>query len=129
MEKLKIKDQIDFYKGCIKKLEKELEKQPTTIEIQAHKFEVYHEDASLKLNYLDTVGYCERMGKGWRLPTRKEQLEMYENKKELGLKDANYWSSTEYTTTNAYYFNFISGNASNVNLNSTLSVRAVRTIK
>ena len=120
---------IEIYKQQIKKLEECLKSTPTTIEVPAHKFEVYHEDVDVKLDHWDAVKYCKGLGDGWRLPTRKEKLEMYDRKEELGLKDASYWSSTENGSTTAFNFSFTNGTAYNTNKNSTLSVRAVRTIK
>ena len=127
-EILTLKDKIRIYKKEIIKLEKELENQ-TTIEVPAHKFEVYHKDARFKLNHFDAIEYCERIGNGWRLPTRKEQLEMYGSKEQLGLKDDFYWSITEFTTTNAFYFGFNNGFVYSYSKNYKLRVRAVRTIK
>ena len=99
------------------------------IKIPVKKFEVYKDDCYCKLSFDDAKKYCESLGDGWRLPTRKEQLEMYDYKEELGLKHSIYWSSTEYSTTNAFNFYFIDGYAFFSLKFNTNSVRAVRTIK
>ena len=39
---------------------------------------------------------------------------------------ANYWSSTEYSSNNAFYFNFFNNAAANVGKSNTWYVRAVR---
>lgn len=44
-----------------------------------------------------------------------------------GFSSANYWSSTEFDITNAYYSNFTSGSANLIgSKNSVANVRAVR---
>ena len=71
----------------------------------------------------------------WFLPSKDELNLMYQNIGQgnaLGLGNvggfagAYYWSSTEYNTTNAYYFYFYNGYAYYSSKNSTYSVRAVR---
>ena len=129
LSKSELIETIELHKQQIKKLEECLESRATTIEISTHKFEVYPRDAELKLEHDDAVKYCKGLGKGWRLPTRKEQLEMYKHKESLKLDDAYYWSSTEYNSNNAWYYNFKYGYSSyNYKIN-TYRVRAVRTIK
>lgn len=124
LEIYKIEQKTSELKRKLKSLER-----CKIIKRQPHKFEVYHEDANLKLNHLDALEYCSLLGNGWRLPTRKELLEMYDHKEALGLKNTPYWSSTEYNTTYAFNIYFFNGHASATNKFSTYSVRAVRTIK
>ena len=99
-----------------------------TIEVPVQKFEVYHKDCKFKLEHDDAAKYCKGLGDGWRLPTRKEQLEMHEHKEELGLKGY-YWSSAEYDLNNAWFYCFYSGFSVTLNKSNTYRVRAVRTIK
>ncbi|MCF8321318.1 MAG: DUF1566 domain-containing protein [Flavobacterium sp.] len=64
----------------------------------------------------------------WYLPSRDEMAKMILNKNAIGgFSSANYWSSTEYDITTAYYSNFTSGSANLVgSKNSVANVRAVR---
>lgn len=64
----------------------------------------------------------------WHLPSRDEISKMILNKNAIGgFTGANYWSSTEYDITNAYYSNFTSGSANLVGSKNFVSnVRAVR---
>jgi len=68
----------------------------------------------------------------WYLPSIDELQKLYNNRVAIGGFDtsanlsAYYWSSTEYTSTVAFYFRFFNGSASNFTKGTTLSVRAVR---
>ena len=98
------------------------------IVIPVKKIEVYSEDCYGFLNYHEAKEYCKGLGKDWRLPTQEELLKMHEHRKELGLKNSTYWSSTEYNAIVAYSFNFFYGNSSKNGKYNSNSVRAVRTI-
>lgn len=64
----------------------------------------------------------------WYLPSREEMSKMILNKNAIGgFSSANYWSSSEFSGTNAYYSNFTSGSANLTgSKNSVANVRAVR---
>ncbi len=64
----------------------------------------------------------------WYLPSRDEMAKMILNRNVIGgFSSANYWSSTEFSGTNAYYSNFTSGSANLVGAKNTVAnVRAVR---
>ena len=64
----------------------------------------------------------------WYLPSRDEMSKMIQNKSAIGgFTSANYWSSSEYDITNAYYSNFTSGSANLIGSKQFVSnVRAVR---
>jgi hypothetical protein len=64
----------------------------------------------------------------WYLPSKDEMAKMILNKNAIGgFSGANYWSSSEYDTRNAYYANFTSGTANLVGSKDSVSnVRAVR---
>jgi len=66
--------------------------------------------------------------KDWRMPTNRELNLMYVNKSEVGgLKDAYYWSSTEYDVNGAWLQDFSNGNQYNASKSGISSnVRAVR---
>ena len=66
----------------------------------------------------------------WYLPSRSELSLMYTNLKSAGLggfSSIDYWSSTEYSATSAYYQSFSTGTASYATKSTTKYVRAVRT--
>jgi hypothetical protein len=64
----------------------------------------------------------------WYLPSKNEMAKMILNKNAIGgFSSANYWSSTEFDSLNAYYSNFTSGNSNMTgSKNSVANVRAVR---
>lgn len=64
----------------------------------------------------------------WYLPSRDEMSKMILNKNAIGnFTSANYWSSSEYDISNAYYSNFTSGSANLIGSKNFVSnVRAVR---
>ena len=66
--------------------------------------------------------------KDWRMPTNRELNLMYVNKSEVGgLKDAYYWSSTEYDVNGAWLQDFSNGNQYNASKSGISSnIRAVR---
>ena len=81
--------------------------------------------------------YIATLGAGWYLPSIDELGLLYYNRysAQKGLRSggntllsdaANYWSSTEYDATNAYYFTFNNGSASVNSKTSTVTVRGVR---
>jgi hypothetical protein len=62
----------------------------------------------------------------WYLPSKEELNALYVNLKKIGvggLEGKTYWSSSEYSDSNAWTFN---GDASYYNKNWTQDVRAVR---
>ena len=128
LSKSELIETIELHKKQIKKLEECLESRATTIEVPVHKFEVYPRDAYLKLEHDNAVKYCKGLGDGWRLPTRKEQVEMHEHKEQLGLENTAYWSSTEFNSNFAWFYNFADGYSYVFNKNNTFRVRAVKTI-
>jgi hypothetical protein len=64
----------------------------------------------------------------WYLPSKNEMSKMILNKNAIGgFSSANYWSSTEFDSLNAYYSNFTSNNSNLTgSKNSVANVRAVR---
>ena len=104
-----------------KKKDKEVE---SIIVEQHYKFEVHPEELG-KMNWEDAVKAVKELGDDWRLPTIEECFIMYNHKVIIA---NTYWSSTEYDSTNAWYFNFGYGGAYNYsyNKNTTYYVRAVK---
>ena len=88
--------------------------------------EVSHNLGSM--NWYDAKIACQKLGLGWRLPTKDELNMLYENKEEIGgFADNSYWSSTEFINFLAWVHNFGSGIEGNNDKNYLYgSVRAVR---
>ena len=80
-------------------------------------FELHSE--TKKLNWYEAVDYCKSLGDGWRLPTILELHLIHDAKV---IKEDIYWSSSEYTNTNAWYFYFYFGSASYSNKSNTFYV-------
>jgi len=92
----------------------------------------FGETAEKKMNWQKANDYCKSLGKGWRLPTRIELIEMYDSGKVDGFKtDAYYWSSTTYViaTEYAWFVDFYHGNVNSSNKEIRYYVRQAREIK
>ena len=67
---------------------------------------------------------------GWRLPTKEELNVLYQHKDVVGgFANFFYWSSTEYSSTNAWYQSFNFGVLNNGAKTATCLVRAVRAVR
>ncbi|MBK9321427.1 MAG: DUF1566 domain-containing protein [Bdellovibrionaceae bacterium] len=92
------------------------------------------QSASLALSYTDTdaAKFCENMtyagNSDWYLPARQELNYLYQNSSNIDgfAYSNNYWSSTESSTTNAWYFNFTLGTIAS---NFKTGVQYVRCIR
>jgi GH24 family phage-related lysozyme (muramidase) len=59
--------------------------------------EVAEKDFPEKMNWEDAKKACEKLGEGWRLPTKDELKILFRKKDKIGgLSDCYYWSSSEY---------------------------------
>jgi hypothetical protein len=81
-----------------------------------------------ELTWGEAKEWCENQGKDWRLPTRIELLQAFEEKID-GFGVSNCWSSTEYSSMYVWHVSFINGYSYFYYKSNVLSVRAVRTIK
>jgi hypothetical protein len=61
------------------------------------KLQVAQYDFPQKMSYNEAVKECEKLGKGWRIPTNAEWRVIYKNKLKIGgfPKDAWYWTSSK----------------------------------
>ncbi len=99
-------------------------------------------DFEEKLNWFQAKAACNDLGNGWRLPTKSEIEIIYKELYSKGLgsflahETIAYWSSTEYSGDNAWYFSFWSGKSFNGNFagfnyskdEAYFNVRAVKSI-
>jgi hypothetical protein len=61
--------------------------------------EIAQYDLPTEVTWYNAKRECKELGKGWRLPTKNELDEMYNNKNLIGnFVNTNYWSSTEYNS-------------------------------
>ena len=109
----------------LKKLAKEREKSKIEF-IRIGNLEVMTKDLG-KMNWWDANKACEAFGDGWRLPTKEELKFLRTNQTVIGgFASSDYWSSSEYSSTAAYYVGFYGGsNAYGKDFDGT-RVRAVR---
>jgi len=103
------------------------------IPVKIENFEVAQNDFPNKMNWDDAKKQCENLGSGWRLPTKDELNNMFNNKEKIsGFSISFYWSSSEkldlYGKSVAWGQNFFgNGDANDGGKNYPQSVRAVRT--
>ena len=83
------------------------------------------------MNWNDAKVACNRLGSGWRLPTKEELNTLYLNKDKIGgFAGSYYWSSTEGSSFSfyAWYQYFVSGDQIENEKNFSKSVRAIRAL-
>lgn len=87
------------------------------------------------LNYKNAIKYCEKLGEGWRSPSREELFGITNHRKCAPATDlpdmvsSYYWSSTTsayYSTDYAWYVSFYNGLVYSDYKSSSYYVRAVR---
>ena len=88
------------------------------------------ERSKKSLTWEEAKKWCEEKGDGWRMPTRMELLEAYENKVK-GFKPDSYWSASTYQSgpSNAYIVDFDDGDSTYDSKTNTHYVRCIRDIK
>lgn len=79
-----------------------------------------------KLTWKEAKEWCEQQGDGWRMPTRIELLQAYEDNVDGFKTDGYYWSSTEFNASSAWYVYFYSGDAFSYSKTYTYYVRCVK---
>jgi hypothetical protein len=85
------------------------------------------------MNWRDAKKACKELGFGWRLPSRDELYDMYQNKKSIGgFGIGYYWSSSpDYTLgdNSAWWQSFNGVGRGGSDKGDELYVRAVRSFK
>ena len=95
--------------------------------IKIGNLEVAEKDFQNTMKWEDAKKACERLGSGWRLPTKEELNILYQNKSKIGgFADNLYWSSTEFDVNVAGTHYFYDGYQGNYVKDSTANVRAIR---
>lgn len=82
------------------------------------------------MTWHEATEYAKTLGEGWRLPTRVELVDAYDNNVQGFLLDYN-WSSTTYSrnTNNAWCVNLYDGHVSNGSKTYGSYVRCIREVK
>ena len=97
--------------------------------IKIGNLEVAEKDFPNYMKWEDAKKACERLGSGWRLPTKEELNILYQNKSKIGgFADNLYWSSTEFDVNVAGTHYFYDGYQGNYVKDSTANVRAIRSL-
>ena len=94
--------------------------------------EILNNDLSETMNWTDALNSGNKIGEGWRLPTKDELIILYKNKSKIGRFENNYyWTSTIESNKEVSFIDFSSGNNYTIKpLNRDKAfVRLVRTIK
>jgi len=92
--------------------------------------EIAQYDLPTTVTWYNAKRECKELGKGWRLPTKDELDEMYNNKDLIGnFVNTNYWSSTEYNSDYAWMQVFIYRSIAITLKEGHINARAVKTIK
>ena len=83
-------------------------------------------DAPNKLIHIQAVAYCKQEDSESRLPNIDEASAMFYNKPLLGFKNENYWTSTVYSSTKAWYQSFSAGDRYHIDKSTPEYVRCVK---
>ena len=95
--------------------------------IKFDNLEVAEKDLPNTMNWLEAEKECEKLGSGWRLPTKDELNILYQNKDKIGFfANISYWSSTEDELNKRWVQSFSSGNQFPADMSNPVYVRAVR---
>ena len=120
---------VDF--GSLKSLKSQLE------DTFDHKLLVAENDFPRKMDWPEAINSCNELGKGWRLPSKKELNIMYLNRSKIGrFVEDNYWSMDMVTVRpgNFIYFHVWyqsfdnTGEINTTDKQEELNVRAVKTL-
>ena len=92
--------------------------------------EIAQYDLPTEVTWYNAKRECKELGKGWRLPTKNELDEMYNNKDLIGnFVNTNYWSSTEYNSNYVWMEVFTHRSIAITLKEGHINARAVKTIK
>lgn len=94
--------------------------------------EVFRNDLPGTMRWSDALNSGNKIGEGWRLPTKDELIILYKNKSKIGRFENNYyWTSTIESNKDVSFVDFSTGNNYTIKpLNRDKAfVRLVRTIK
>ena len=92
--------------------------------------EIAQYDLPTEVTWYNAKRECKELGKDWRLPTKEELDEMYNNKDLIGnFVNTNYWSSTEYSSDYAWMQVFTHKSIAITLKEGYINARAVKTIK
>jgi len=97
------------------------------VPIELEGFEVAQFDFEIKMNWVDARNACNKIGDGWKLPSKVELEIIYENRQYLPTYSfGTYWSSTKNEANLPWVHDFNSGIQSPKNELNECFVRAIR---
>ena len=92
--------------------------------------EIAQFDLPTEVTWYNAKRECNELGKDWRLPTKDELDEMYDNKDLIGnFVNTNYWSSTDHNSDYAWMQVFTHKLIAKTLKEGHINARAVKTIK
>jgi len=104
-----------------------------TLEIFSNKLnniEIAQFDLSDEVTWYNAKRECKELGKGWRLPTKDELEDMYNNRDLIGnFIHTNYWSSSSFSSDYAWMQMFTHDFIAITPKEGHINARAVKTIK
>jgi len=103
---------------------------PTLILKNGQQIELMANDFQEQFNWSAAKLECETLGKGWRLPTISELLEIFAAKDQFDFANWGYWAywSSTAIDNKAYSLAGPDGNTSEESKETVMYVRAVKTI-
>ena len=119
---------VDWDSDLFKDEEEDIPEQLEEIHFDGYQFEVAPLDESEEMAWGRAIKFGNH-DDGWRLPTIDELRLMYLSRERLGMKDGEYWSSSENGSNLAWLVYFDDGYAVSYDKDSSSKVRLVRTIE
>lgn len=97
--------------------------------INIDNLEIAEKDLPGKYSWTHAKIICPTLGEGWRLPTKDELNEIYNNKDKIAnLTNDHYWCSTEHDNYSAWKQELKNGKQSLTSIYDWFNVRPVRTV-
>jgi len=92
--------------------------------------EIAQYDLPTEVTWYNAKRECKELGKGWRLPTKDELEDMYNNRDLIGnFVNTNYWSSSSFSSDYAWMQMFTHDFIAITSKQGYINARAVKTIK
>jgi len=87
--------------------------QRLTIQVDGWSIQIANNDLPNQMTWREAMNACDNLGNGWRIPTKKELVAMFEQLHQNGRGNFNvddwYWSSNKNQAGSAWYLSFDNG--------------------